>query len=147
MGAWSQRPRRRGQALLELAVVVPVLLVLLLGVLQFGIINNATIVLSQLSREGGRYAAAHANDNSGGTDPDSKINDHIRVAAQGTVIDYKDIQKNITITPGKKSRTVGQPITVSITYPMAKKFFVPKSFPGLSTISTETVSCTMRIEQ
>ena len=146
--------RRSGQTLIEMAIAIPVLLVLLLGIIQFGIINNATVNLTHLSREGARFAAVNANNagldpNAPGNqtnDPDTKIRNRIKVAAASTPIDFADL--TITVAPpiGSSERVSGRPITVNLTYPLHKKFFVPPSFPGLSQISTYKTSCSMVIE-
>lgn len=150
---------RRGQTLLEMALVVPILLLLVLGIIQYGIINNAAVTLTQLSREGARFAAVHANDTgpdpndpNGAVDsPDAKIKNYLKKVAAATPIDYKDIANSITITPPEGQRTVGsvpKAITVAFTYPLTKKMFlVPASFPGLSGLKSYSVSCTMVIEQ
>ncbi|CZR10361.1 TadE/TadG family type IV pilus assembly protein [Trichococcus ilyis] len=49
---------QRGQALVEFALVLPMLLLLVLGVLEFGWILKAEIAVSAAAREGARYAAA-----------------------------------------------------------------------------------------
>ena len=49
--------RENGAAAVELAVVLPVLILILLGIIQFGIILNAQITLTSAAREGARHAA------------------------------------------------------------------------------------------
>lgn len=60
--ASSPRPRRaktRGVALLEFALVMPLLVLLTLGMIQGGLILNARASLSNVAREVGRYAAVN----------------------------------------------------------------------------------------
>lgn len=47
----------RGQALVELIVVLPVLLLILLGITEFGLAVNDQVVVAAAAREGARYAA------------------------------------------------------------------------------------------
>ena len=47
----------KGQALVEFAVVVPLLMLLVLGIFEFGRIYNAKLVVTQAAREGARRAA------------------------------------------------------------------------------------------
>lgn len=54
-----QRRRARGQALIEFALTLPLLLLLLLGVLDAGRGVAAAITLSNAAREGARYGALH----------------------------------------------------------------------------------------
>ena len=49
-------PRHRGQALTELALILPVLLVVLMGILDFGRAIYAYNAISNAAREGGRTA-------------------------------------------------------------------------------------------
>jgi Flp pilus assembly protein TadG len=51
------RRQRRGAALVELAIVMPLLLLLLLGIIEFGMIMHAQVMLDQGAREGARTAA------------------------------------------------------------------------------------------
>ena len=49
---------QNGQSLVEFALVLPILLLLVLGVFEFGWILKAEIAVSAAAREGARYAAA-----------------------------------------------------------------------------------------
>lgn len=55
------RPRSseppRGQALVEFALVLPILALILLGIMQFGLLFWAQITLTQVARDTGRWAA------------------------------------------------------------------------------------------
>ena len=55
------RGGERGQSLVELSLVLPVLLVLLLGLLEFGFVFDHLLTLSYASREGARTGAALAD--------------------------------------------------------------------------------------
>jgi Flp pilus assembly protein TadG len=53
----SRGERERGQALVELALVLPVFLLLLLGIVQFGSVFRDYIALTDATRVGARQAA------------------------------------------------------------------------------------------
>jgi hypothetical protein len=53
--------RGRGQSLVEFAVILPVFLVLLVGMLEFGFVFDHDISLGYASREGARVGSALAN--------------------------------------------------------------------------------------
>ncbi len=56
-------PLRRseaGQSLVEFALVLPVLLLILLGIIQFGAVFNSLITLNAAAREGARLMAAES---------------------------------------------------------------------------------------
>ena len=48
-----------GIALVEFALILPVLILLLVGILDTGRVVNAYVTISNASREGARYAALH----------------------------------------------------------------------------------------
>jgi hypothetical protein len=49
-----------GQSLVEFALVLPVLLLILLGIIQFGAVFNSLITLNAAAREGARLMAAES---------------------------------------------------------------------------------------
>ncbi len=52
----------RGAALVEFALILPILMMLLLGIISAGIVYNRQIALAHASREGARYAAVLSPD-------------------------------------------------------------------------------------
>jgi Flp pilus assembly protein TadG len=54
----GDRRAERGQAMVELALVLPVLLVILIGVVQFALVYHAKDVATTAAQEGARLAAA-----------------------------------------------------------------------------------------
>lgn len=70
------QPRDRGAVAVELALVLPVLLLVVFGCIDFGRMLNAQIALTQAAREGARWAAlgqsgvsARVNNAAGGLSP------------------------------------------------------------------------------
>ncbi|MDA8439676.1 MAG: pilus assembly protein [Propionibacterium sp.] len=59
------RPRSRGQALVEFAVILPVLMLILLGSIDFGRIMFSYIQINNAAREGVAYAMGQPNDVAG----------------------------------------------------------------------------------
>ena len=55
---------RRGAALVEFVIVVPLLILMLLGIMEFGVIMHDYIMLNQAAREGARTATPRNADNS-----------------------------------------------------------------------------------
>jgi Flp pilus assembly protein TadG len=131
--------RRSGQTLVETALMLTfVLIPMTIGILQFGIIMNSTNSLTQIAREGARYAAVHGTE----ANSDAAIKDYIQAVAAGTSIRPTDIpDANITIsmlavngvTPARAS---GYPINVTIKYPMSRKVFIP-NMPFMSKLKND----------
>jgi hypothetical protein len=58
LGGTNRRPETvRGAALVEMALVMPLLLLLLLGILEFGVVMLHQLTLAQMAREGSRHAS------------------------------------------------------------------------------------------
>jgi Flp pilus assembly protein TadG len=73
--------RQRGQGLVEFALFVPLFLVLLLAMLDFGFALYTNLTLEYASREGARVGAALAAGNST-TLPCANVDDHVIAAVQ-----------------------------------------------------------------
>ena len=52
----------KGQALVELAITLPILLLMICAIIDFGWFLSNQLTLSYCSREGARYGIVHAND-------------------------------------------------------------------------------------
>ena len=131
-GKGALNARKRGAALVEFALVLPILLLLSMGIIQYGIIFNATNSVSQIAREGGRSAAVNGLKANG----DALIEQSVRNAAASTglVVDPTDLTIAISPPPSDPKRAAGEPITVSVTYNMRRKVFLPSMLPqGFST--------------
>ncbi len=59
----DRRDRTGGQGLIEFALIVPVFMLLLLGLLEFGFVFDHTMTLNYATREGARSGAAFAAGN------------------------------------------------------------------------------------
>lgn len=57
--------RERGQSLVELSIVLPVLLILLLGAVDFGRLYYASVTVAGAARNGAQYASENPEDISG----------------------------------------------------------------------------------
>ncbi|OGS70228.1 MAG: hypothetical protein A2Y96_00535 [Firmicutes bacterium RBG_13_65_8] len=95
---------RRGQALVELALVIPVLLALVLGIVEFGRLFSAYMTIQHAAREGARLGVLGATD--------AEILS--RVYANSPTLDLA--QLSVTVSPGFTLRTPGSILTVSVAY-------------------------------
>ncbi|MDD4602005.1 hypothetical protein SDC9_14767 [bioreactor metagenome] len=95
----------RGQAMVEFALVVPVLLLLVLGIMEFSLVIHQYMVVSGAAREGARSAAL------GETDP---VVEGV-VANAATGLDSNKIIVTVAPTP---TRTQGEAVSVTVTYPI-----------------------------
>ena len=49
----------QGQSLVELAIMMPILMIILLGIIDFGRVFYAYVTITNASREGARYGSLH----------------------------------------------------------------------------------------
>jgi Flp pilus assembly protein TadG len=58
-------PKELGAVAVEFALIIPIFLMLVLGIIEFGRAFNIQVSLSEAARETARYTAIHTNDPSG----------------------------------------------------------------------------------
>lgn len=98
--------KEKGQAMVEFALVLPILLILLLGILEFGQIFSSYLLIQNASRDGARYGSVGYTD--------SEI---IQIVQQKTsILDQTNL--TVTILPSPSQRERGGKIDVSIDYQM-----------------------------
>ena len=56
-----------GQSLMEMALIIPILLVLIIGALEFGRLFFSKVVITNAAREGAYYLSIHPSDYASGT--------------------------------------------------------------------------------
>ncbi|GAP54228.1 tade family protein [Arthrobacter sp. Hiyo6] len=56
-----RKRNEKGAAAVEFALILPVLLLILIGIVEFSLAFNAQLSLNQAAREGARYMAIHNN--------------------------------------------------------------------------------------
>lgn len=116
----------RAQAIVEFAIVLPVLLILLIGLINLGFLINAQIILTQAAWEGARTGATLDPVNGEG---DVEINGAVQAALTGL---SDPLAVAITIDPDETARAAmswpkprGEPITVNVSYPLNLSLPVP----------------------
>lgn len=124
----------QGQTLVEFALVLPLLALLLFGVIQFGIVFNNYIDLTDAVRAGARKAAVSRQT----TDPSGPVG----VTKAAVVASAGDISlnpNNITVTSDWQP---GDDVTVQATYPYSINLF------GVVTVASGTLTSrtTERVE-
>jgi Flp pilus assembly protein TadG len=106
MTAANRAPRERGQAMVEMAIVLPVLAILLFGLIQFGLLFRDYLALVDAVRAGARVAAVSR----GADDPAGAARTTVREA--GTDLDVDELDIDVT-----SSWAQGSEVRVAATYP------------------------------
>lgn len=99
--------KKKGQAILEVALALPVILLLFCGMVDFGRVLQASTHLNMVSQEAVRIAGL------GGSDSEIKsfINNEV-------ILKDKD-KISVIITPNSYNRESGDYVTVKISYPVS----------------------------
>ena len=124
----------KGQAMVEFALLLPILLLLFSGIINFGWIFGNQLLANNAAREAARYTAIHYSDSS--SDDDSAVATGIVAARAPTLV-------SPTVTVSKSAS--GDSITVSIgsnvnlLTPLMSAIFPNGQY-------SVTAQCTMRLE-
>ena len=107
------RPRRAagrssGQAMVEFALVAPVLFLLLIAIFQFGQAFTDYIQVTNAARDGARKAIVSRSDANGVAT--------VQNAVKSSVWSLNQANLGISVTPGQPW-SAGQPVTVTVAYP------------------------------
>lgn len=97
----------RGQTLVEFALVVPVLLVILFGIIQFGVVYRNYVTLTDASRVGARKAAVSRHE----ANPAGVAEAAVRGSASG--LDQGELEVSVTASAWEH----GEDVTVNARYP------------------------------
>ena len=102
----------RGQAMVEMALILPLFVLLLLGVVEVGRMYNAYLVIDHATREGARAGSLGATT--------YQIETKIKTIS-ALLPNSADVK--VTVTPNDSNRSRGQNISITTLYPF--KFFAP----------------------
>lgn len=122
----------KGQAIVEIAIIIPILILIIMTIFEFGRIFNTYLIVTHASREGARSAALGS--------------DNIQVVQTvNNSIYYLDSSKlTISISPSQSNRTRGSNVNLDLQYDL--DIIVPiidKIIPNPFSIKSKTV---MRVE-
>ena len=153
--AWRERlermPGRRdeeGSSLVELAVTLPVLLMIVTGLMTFGIAINNYLLLTDATNVGARQLAVSRGQT---TDPCATVSAAVYAAApllkqanltfkftlNGTSYTGATCSSTSTTTGAAGNLTQGSTATVQVTYPCTLKIYNLNSFPSC-TLNAQT---------
>ncbi len=124
------RRNRRGAAIVEFAVVAPVLFLLVFGMIEYGRLVMVQQMLTNASREGARLGVL---DGTTTTDVENTVNSYLTSAAVSGA--------TVTVTPDPPSSAgYGEAVTVTVTVPFDQVSWLPSPiFLGGTTLTATTV--------
>lgn len=129
---------KRGQSIVEFALVVPVLLLLVFGIMEGGRLLHQTIIVTEAAREGARVAVVNVNN--------TNINNTVKTAVNrfggglATTITYRN-QANASVQNPVSGGTATVAVTanVQLVSPLISSLVKANPFPVSGT-------ATMRME-
>jgi Flp pilus assembly protein TadG len=130
--------RRRGLHEIELAVVIPLVLLVLFGLLVGGLGALRYREVESLAREGAHYASGHGHDYQKMTGrPAATAADVFNngISPQAVLVDPSQLSSTVTWSPDNEQ---GSTVTVTVTY-----HWIPEAYLGgltLTSTSTATIS-------
>ena len=112
--AFRARTRERGQAMVEFAIIAPVFILLVAGIVQFGVILNFWLDMQRIANQGARWAVVDAY-------PNCPRTTNPAGSCSPTLQDYlasEQVSGGLTpcvdVTFGPLGPKVGEPVTVSL---------------------------------
>lgn len=130
-GIVAKSRNEEGQALVEFALVLPLLVTLLFGIVQFGIVFHDHLVLTDAVRAGARTAAVSR------TAPDPVADSAAAVRRAAANLDPAQLAVSVAAPDGWRR---GRDVTVSATYPYSIDVFGVAFKSGrLETRTTERI--------
>ena len=110
------RRRTRGQALVEFALLSPVLVMMVLGVIDLGRAFYTYEALANAAREGARYCSLHAHDSNlvSGANVSSSTIDRVTGELAGTVSNISVFGATTSDPACDTTVDDGSPVTVSV---------------------------------
>lgn len=127
----------KGQSAVEFALVLPILLILVFGIIDFGRILYTKNALTALSQESARHASIYY-----GSETDAVLTQYI-VNNAGTLKTSDLTGKVITFTP---TRDTGSDVKVTLTYRLYYITPIVNIIPGFSNPFYITSTSTFRAE-
>ncbi|MCM3602696.1 pilus assembly protein [Robertmurraya korlensis] len=121
---------QKGQSMVEFALVIPILILLLFAILDFGRVFHAYLAIDHAGREAARAASIGKDDST------------IRSTAVSKASSISLAESQVAISPGGV-KSSGSQVTITITYPISFLTPVISNITGPITLTNSTV---MRVE-
>jgi Flp pilus assembly protein TadG len=129
--------KRRGTAAVEFAVILPFVMVLFLGIIEFGRVLMVQQILTNAAREGCRNAVL----------PGGTINNAKSVVSTylgNANITLSDLANQVSVNPDPATSSQGTSITVTVTVPFSSVSWLPS--PIFMTGKSLSATVVMRME-
>lgn len=124
-GVSRRGERRRGTALVEMALVLPVFITVILGIIEFGRALMVGQLVTNSAREGARLAIVDGSTN-------SQVISAVQTFLQGAAnVSPSDVTVTVTVNGGGGDVSTAQPrdlIGVAVSLPFTKVSYLPPTY-------------------
>jgi len=127
---------QKGQSLVEFVLVLPLLLIMLFGIIEFSLIMYNKAVITNASREGARAGTVFRPTPATTTDIETVVNTYISTR----LISFDPSTPQVTVSPSSTPPAFGDTLTVTVDYNYG--FLVLPNFISLGnqlTLSAQTI--------
>jgi len=126
----------RGAAAIEFAIILPLLLLILFGIIEFSVAFFDKAVITNASREGARVGILFRPDPRSAASEDTEIQNTINNYIQDNLVTF-GASSAATTTISRTGFSMGNSLTVTVTYP-----YTYLVLPGFVTTLTSPVTLT-----
>src|SRR5580700_7890138 len=127
-----------GQTMVEFALIIPVFLLLMLGVVQMVVVGGAALAVNQAAISCTRYASLNPSF------AQSSVGTYLTSTASPLISD-SGLQP-VVLSPSAVPRVTGTAVSVTVTYNLQTKLFLGTTFFGVTFPSQLSVTQTMTSE-
>jgi len=121
----------KGQSLVEFALLLPVVVLLVVGILELGRVVSAQLIVENLAREGARYAIAGPDE--------TQVSQRVRELCPNPPLDPSNLLVEVTGAGG----AAGTSVTVGVGYDVT---LTPFFQPVLGSTRHISATASMRLE-
>jgi len=130
----------RGQAIVEMAIVITILTFVMVVAIQFALLGSALLALNQVTYQGARYASVNPS-----TDQTTVYNYMLSVGSP-TITSSGGANLNVSLSPSTTPRTSFSTVTVSSTLNTKNFIVIPNPFFGVTLPTTLTATQSAMVE-
>jgi Flp pilus assembly protein TadG len=136
MRYWKHLHGEHGQGLVELAMVVPLLLLLALGTVDFGLAFRTYISLTNAAREGARWISTHPENPSAAMARVTVEAGRVGLSPSAT----DDTLITVIFDPDKTSYSAGEEVTITVLHDYPLLFGFVTAIPAIPFAASATMT-------
>jgi type II secretory pathway pseudopilin PulG len=130
----------RGQALVEMAIVITILAFVMVLAIQFAVLGSAILALNQATYQGARYASVNQSADQ------STVYNYMLTVGSPTITSNGGANLSVSLSPSTTPRTSFSTVTVTSTLDAQSLIVIPNPFFGVSLPTSLTATESAMVE-